>query len=395
MTRALDANGLSVNSLTDNIADLEADVKAHPDLGDAMQTGQGTRGGALLRVIAGRLTELDDLAQELYDAMTWGAAEGVQHDNLLALLGTQLIAAAASTVTLTLTGTLSTVIPLGARVRVPGGAYFALDAEATIGGGGTVDAEATCTETGPVEAAAATITEIVDAVAGWTGVTNAAAADPGRDVETVEESIVRLEQSRAGTGQGTPDAILTDILELVSVDACNVIDNDGGTTDSYGTLPHSIQVVIWPSTADQDDIVEVLWNHKTAGIRYSGIQSGTVTDAAGNTQTVYWAWATQISVYAVIQIDLRSGVLSAEAKTAIKAYVETWGNTMLPGADVEPDYLEAAILSEYGDTYKIARVSVYTAEGSAPTPPAGSGVLEIEPNEVARWSTTRITVEDM
>ena len=93
--------------------------------------------------------------------------------------------ALASTVTLTLTGTPAVVIPAGSRVRHAGNqSSWSLDADATIGGGGTVSAAVSCTATGPIEASAGSTWVLESVVSDWTAASNPVAATPGCLVET-------------------------------------------------------------------------------------------------------------------------------------------------------------------------------------------------------------------
>ena len=149
-------------------------------LGQDMQTGADTIQGIFARAGAAIMEVWDAEAMELVQGMNPSTMVRFQLDNLA--VGFQLTrkAATKSTGTVTLTGASGTVIPEGSEVRTAEGDIFVTDSEATVPASGTVDVAVTAEEFGVIQAAADTITVIIDNRPGWTGVTNAAAVTVGR-----------------------------------------------------------------------------------------------------------------------------------------------------------------------------------------------------------------------
>ena len=327
-----DANGMVILTLEEIRENMVDAIHASGDLGPTVSTGAHTLCGMVLDVFATGLGSAYELIEDVYQSGDVDAAEGVQQDNLEILRGATRDPEREGTVTLTLTGTPAAVIPAGKRAGVSGGgSQWALDAAATIGGGGTVDAAATCTEAGPITAAAGAITEIVDAVAGWTGVTNAADALPGVDVES--DTTFRARGATVSSGSTTEDAIYSRLVELDDVDNAVVISNRSTVTDALGTPAHTMWIVVWPNTADQAGIAAAIWGEAgaPAGIGFRGAVTATVTDANGYQQQIKWDWATEVAVH-------------------VKEYVSTDADYPVDGDDLIEDGIVA-----YGDTLQVGQ----------------------------------------
>lgn len=390
-TREITSAGLTVKTLDEIREDLRDEIHASSQFGESASVGSSSVIGQLIDIHAESISQLDELAQALYDAFDIDSAEGVPLDNLVSLLGIIRKAATYSTVTLTLSGTPSTVIPLGSRARVPDGTIFALDAEATIGGGGTVDAAATATETGPLEAAAGSITEIVDAVSGWDSVTNSADAIVGTNIETDSEFKIRREQSLAIGGNCTDYAIRAALEQLDGVQHATVISNRTSTTDSYGIPGKSLRSILWPTGLDEEEVAETIWKTSPAGIRIDGDEEYTITDDQGYNQTVRFSYAGELLLYLEATITTKIGY-PLGGDDLVKTAMLNFGNSLRPGDNVEPDHFEAHVLNDPSDSVTgIAAITVTAKIGSWP----GGGdtaPIEINLDQIARFDSARILV---
>ena len=138
-TREVTSAGITVKTLAESRRDMVDAVHASSEFGPEIPTGPETAEGQIIGVVATQLSELDELAQSLYDTRDPDGATGAPLDNIGAYSGAVRKAGTFSTVTGTLGGTPSTVIAAGKRGRIPDGPIFALDEEVTIGGGGTIE----------------------------------------------------------------------------------------------------------------------------------------------------------------------------------------------------------------------------------------------------------------
>jgi len=189
----------------------------------------------------------------------------------------------------------------GVTLRIANGARFVTTESATISGG-TATIPIRAEDTGPVEAEADAITEIVTAVSGWSGISasteiSSAEGNLGRDVETDEELRVRREQSLAIVGAGVDQAIRARLLQVPGVDAAVVLSNRTKVTDVNGIPANSFRAVIYPTPADNDPVWQAIWETMPSGILADGTTAGTAIDSQGNSQPVAFSVATEQEIH--------------------------------------------------------------------------------------------------
>lgn len=391
MTREITSAGLTIQTLAETRQEMVDAVHASSEFGPEVPTGPETPEGQIIDVVATQLSELDELAQALYDTRDPDGATGAPLDNIGAYSGAVRKDGTFSTITLTLGGTPTTVIAAGKRARVPDGPIFALDAEATIGGGGTVDAAATCTTEGPNEAAATACDEIVDAVFGWDTVTNAADAVLGTNDETNPEFRDRRERSFALGGNCTDPALRAKLEAVAGVTHATVISNRELTTDSDGIPGKSFRCVLWPTGLDGPTIAEVIYRSGPMGIRSDGDQEYTVTDDQSYSQVHRFSYAVEQEIYLHAEVTEKAGY-PATGDDLVKAALLAFGNTHRPGDDVEPDFFEGYVLYDTDDrVLGIAAITVTAKIGGAPAG-GDTAPIPISLTQIARFDTTRITV---
>lgn len=319
--------GLQTKSLSEIRADMRAEARSV--FGPQIQTGTDTVLGKLIDVFALFAAQNAELIQANYDSFRPAAAEGVNLDSLVSLRGIVREPARATQALLDFTGVNGTVIPAGSLYRVPDGPTFATLAEVTIAAG-VAEVLADCTVTGPIEAAAGTITAQVSVIAGVATVNNASDAVLGRDTETDTELRQRFGASAQATGAATDPAIRAALLALNIVDQAVVISNRTLLVDAFGIPAKSFRAIVWPDPgvfpADQE-IFEAIWEKQPAGIGSDGARSATVTDSQGFAQTVSYSIATALplTIEATLTTDpdLYPGDGDDQVSAAIQAYVST------------------------------------------------------------------------
>ena len=109
-----------------------------------------------------------------------------------------------------------------------------MTANATIGVGGTVDAEFQNVATGPIACPSGSLIKVYQAISGWDTITNAAAGTLGQDVETREDFEYRRRNSVAQNAKGTPESIYAAVFAVDNVLDVYVIDNPTGSTVNTG-----------------------------------------------------------------------------------------------------------------------------------------------------------------
>ncbi len=149
----------------------------------------------------------------------------------------------------TLTGTSGTVILAGTLIATSDNLHtFTLDADYTIGGGGTVTGYATSTETTPVIVADSASMNIQNPVAGWTNVVCADTSVVGTAEETDEELRIRQQASTQVTAQRETEAIIANVANVTGVTFATAYENAntdvGGGVDSKGIPVGAICCVV-------------------------------------------------------------------------------------------------------------------------------------------------------
>lgn len=386
----LDASGLSIPRLADIRDATRADIVASPDLGPSAQTGPDTVIGQLIDIIAQQLAEAYGTLQAAYDALRPDAAEGDALDQICAYAGVIRLAAQHSRVTITASGTPATVIPSGSIVRIPGGARWVTTAEGTIGGGGTVDIPARSEVTGPVEAAAGTITGIVTTISGWASVTNGDDAVLGREVETDAQLRVRRELSLQRASASTDQALRARLLEIPDVQAAVVLSNRTDAVDANSIPPHSFRPIVWPDLPNDPAIAEAIWEQTPMGIASNGLYALTVTDSQGISQTVRYSPASEQEVHVVVRVVVDEDTYPLDGDEQIEDAVLAYARGLSIGDDFRPFRVIGAIEEIPGILDLEVRAKIGSTPGASDTVTIPIAITQIATVDVANITVTQV-----
>lgn len=391
------------------------------------------------------------LANELLEVIvsSWDpdAATGALLRALCKLTGTTELPASFSAVELTLTGTPTTPVPVGAlsstkstgqqwshqetgtitaltawvgggsyatgdRRTNAGNAYICItpgvaasspgptttDADITDGsvhwkflgsGTGAVDVLARATTIGPVVAVAGDITLTDGSVGGWDGVINLLDATPGRDAMSDAQLRVLRQLELAQPGTSPADAIRAALLLVGQgtsnpVTGCTVFMNNGDVTDADGVPPHSIEALVHGG-ADQD-VFDALLANVAAGIRTFGTVTGTALDSEGTAQPEAFSRPTEIPIYIAVTLSKDPAVYPFDGDAQVQLAIATWGN----GRDDGTDVVSAAVLSRVFTVPGVLDVQLPLI-GTAPSPTLTT-TIPITKRQRAVFDTTRIAV---
>ena len=301
------------------------------DLNFAAETPQNQLAG----VLALLYTESEELAGHVAAGMNRGRAVGLQLDDYGSLFSLGRIAGERSTVTATLTGTAGTIIPAGSRAKTTGGAIFASDAAATIAGGGSVDVLFRSVDIGPIAAAANELSALVDVVAGWTGITNAAAATLGRNRETDAEYRRRYEGEVTVHARDALEAIRARILEQAGVTDCLVRDNPTAadvTEQGIAIAARSMLAVV--EGGANADIGAAIAAAKPLGVPMTGNITVQVPHAQGFNIAVSFRRVTAIPLSITVTTTVGAG-FPANGLALMRANLAAWfAGTWEPGLGI-------------------------------------------------------------
>lgn len=200
MAFGITSTGFSLKRVADIRDEIKATVRS--TFGNSANLDDRAPLGQLIGIFAEREALVWELFETLYNNLNPDGAEGVPLDNIVAFTGTVRKAATKSIGTVTLFGTVSTVIPASSIISVAGNpvAKFLTNADATIAAG--VNEIQTITFSAVPDAGSFTLNfdgEITDPI-DWN--------DVAADVETALENLVNI-SSVTVTGNFTSGFVIT------------------------------------------------------------------------------------------------------------------------------------------------------------------------------------------
>lgn len=293
------------------------------------------------KIFTGKLGEMWELAEAVNASQDPNEAGGQSLDALGALTGTRRDAASTSKVVATVNLDDGTDIEIGDAVASVVGdpnATFKNTEKMVNASGTTGDFQVAfeAEDTGPVVAAAGTLTNIDGGLSGWNTVTNAEDAALGAVIEVDGPYRLRRDQDLAGIGGGTLDGMRADIDALTGITSVRVHENFAGQTDGFGLPSKSFEVVIDGAGFDVQEVADIIWVNKPLGIEPFGSSTQEITDTQGDTHDIGYTVASQIAidVSAVFSGSPDSAEVNA-AYSAILAALEI-GDTVF-GVDLACD----------------------------------------------------------
>lgn len=380
--------GFKRKRLDQLLEELNAEVKSI--FGDNFNVSPESPDGQINGVISESNANLWELAEDSYNAFNPSAATGVSLSNLVRLNGITRLPATSSRAQLTLTGTAGTAIPEGSLVSTSDtGDQFATELDITLDGAGNGSVFASAVNTGPITALTGTITEIDTPITGWSSVNNTADAQLGSDEETDVELRARREQSVARDAQAIIDAIFAGVANIQGVTQTVVLENDTDVVDSNGLPPHSFQVIVVGGI--DEDIGDVIWLKKPAGILSFGSTTVQIIDSQGIPHDISFSRPTTVDIY--VEVDLTTfPEYPANGDELIKQAIVDYANgDLISGRgfslsdDVIYTRLYTPINSAQGHEIDALRI------GTSPSP-TGTSNIPIGPTETSQFLTVNITV---
>lgn len=254
---------------------------------------------------------------------------------------------------------------------------------------GTGDADpatlgiAEAVETGPIQALTGTLNQIVTPVPGWTRVENAEDATKGADAETDTAFRSRRIAALLGSGSATLEAIRGALLTLTGVTQAVVFENVTDVTDGDGRPPHSVAALVLGGV-DQD-ILDELFNKKSAGIETFGTTSGTVTDSQGNDHTLNFSRPASVNIWLELDLTVDANY-PADGDTQVQTRVLAFGDALDIGEDV---IVFPSLIASFADVPGITDVVVRIGTSASPT--LDDNII-IAPTAVADFDSARITI---
>jgi uncharacterized phage protein gp47/JayE len=277
-------------------------------------------------------------------------------------------------------GTAGTEIPSGALITTADRKYsFSIDALATVAGGGSVAATATCTTKGAVTVADDAPMLIATPSTGWTNATNDSTAVQGQAAETDEELRTRQQIATSTTGYRQVEAIYAGVLAVPGVTYCRVYQND--TMSDGADIPaKSIAVVVLGGV--DADVAAAIFLRTPVGIGYYGGTTISVDDSQGTAYDVKFQRPTPVPVTIEVQVTAVDSSWPGDSLgcAAIAAALAAYSKN--PGESIYQTQLYSAINTVPGQ-----RVTSLEINGSASVP------VDVAWDEIATFDPNDITVE--
>lgn len=379
----LTSQGFIRTRLDERLSQLQAAMQAI--FGLNINLDPDTIDGQTLGIFAESISNLDQLAEDVYHSFNPQSATGVALSRLVQLNHIRRIEGTYSTVTLRCVGSQGTMIPAGSLVKsTTTNATFKTLADATIDGTGQVDVAAQSSVKGAILAPSGTLTKIDTPLYGWQTVTNLADAVPGRDEETDEKLRLRRRASTSTPGQSILDSLYGALSNMPAVLQARVYENDQDTVQPVtGLTAHSIYCVV--EGGSDADIIKTIWLKKTAGTTTYGATSGTVTDSMGNPHTLKFSRPSDVNVYVIVNLHTRPG-WPTDGVQRIKDALTAWA---VANQSIGEEVIHSRLFDPINSVPGHSIDSLYI--GTAPAP-SGTANIAVPFDGLSRFDSARITV---
>ena len=378
----LTSQGFTRTRLDERLTALQEAMRAI--FGPTLNLDPDTMDGQALGIYAESISNLDQLAEDVYHSFNPQSATGVALSRLVQLNGIRRIEGTYSTVTLRCVGSQGTVIPAGSLVKSTAtNATFETTEEAVIPASGEIDVAARSAVKGAVLAPAGTLTKIDTPIFGWQTVTNLLDAAPGRNEETDEQLRLRRRASTSTPGQAIVDAMYGALTNIPEVRQAKVYENDQDVIDANGLPPHSIYCIV-EGGADAD-ILGTIWLKKTAGTTTHGTTAGQVTDSMGNPHTLKFSRPTDVDVWVTVNLHTRPGWPTDGAQRITNA-LTAWA---VANQSIGEEVIHSRLFDPVNTVPGHSIDSLYI--GTAANP-AGTANIAVPFDGLARFDSSRIVV---
>ena len=359
-------------------------------LGQDIDVSSETPTGQLVGGLSLLLAVVDESEISLSNAHSLLRSSGIQVDDQLSILNILRMDAQHSTAGVTITGEPGTTVPRGARASTTSGDVFETSSAIVILSSGSASVSMRAVEPGPIVADAGTLTRINDVISGWEGVTNAAAATLGRDVETDLAAKRRQRRHIGRNARGSLAAIEAAVREMEGVSDALVVDNPtNASVNERGETINARSIYVVAEGGSNAAVATAISQSKPAGTPMSGTQATNISvfNAQGQvvgTRAITFSRVFDVPVTATVNITL-DAEFPADGTAAILDAIIGYFDTLGISSFVDSDRLRAAIVATPGHTVTSLTVARKTGSGD---PETAAGVSLIEKLSLAEADVT-------
>jgi uncharacterized phage protein gp47/JayE len=206
----------------------------------------------------------------------------------------------------------------------------------------------------------------------------------GRDLETDADFRIRRIELLRVTGAGSMEAIRARVREVDDVIQAFIFENVTMLTDLNGLPPKSFEVVV--AGGDDQDIADVIWEAKPAGIETFGSTTMSVMDSMGFLHNISFSRPTDVPIWIDLTVVKNPVTFPADGEDQIKLALKSYGDALQIGDDVYALQFRCVPLSVAG----VLDVTVFKID--TVNPPVNTGNITVAFRDLARFDTSRITV---
>lgn len=270
--------------------------------GEDIDTSEQSVLGKYIRLDVYDLAECYELLEDIYYARFPETARGQSLDRLCTFAGTVRNPATAAKLKVKFSGKAGAVVPMA--FLVSGGGYtFHVDNDYTVESGGTCDAYINCTVLGTEgNLSAGTELSIVNPSPDLDSVEFVGIENYGKERESDLSLRIRFNESVAGSGSATVDAIRGAISRVALVNGVSIVENDTEETLD-GRPPHSFECYILAPASQDQLIAEAIFSKKPVGIKSIGNVEVQVYDKGKNSHTVRFSRTKQKNIYLKLRVS--------------------------------------------------------------------------------------------
>lgn len=291
-TNAIGANGLTIKSVEDIIAEILDGTQDFPGMrqiyGDDINVDPNSPDGQMVNIVAQSALDMEEYIQQVYNSFDPDKAIGVPLNARCAING--VIRNPGTFTQQTVTVTVDRALTLPGLDTDPANAFtvsdntgnqYALITAAVLSGAGSTDLLFQAVLLGPVSSLPNTITKIVTITLGVSTVNNIAGPDTlGLTEETDYALRIRRQKSVALPNKGYLEGLIAGLIDTADVTDARVYENNTNATDGNGIPGHSIWCIV--EGGENADIAQTIYVKRNAGCGMKGTVSVNVTQVDGS-----------------------------------------------------------------------------------------------------------------
>jgi len=243
-------------------------------------------------------------------------------------------------------------------------------------------------EIGKIEIPAKSVNIIRTPVDGWLSINNLNSGVTGRELETDLAFRARRAISLKTSGSGTMEALKSRVLNITGVSAVSIFENATNVIDGDSRPPHSLELLALGGS-DQD-IANMIWLAKPAGIETYGNISMNVIDSSGGTHIVKFSRSTKLYIFVDVTLTTLNTVYNTDSTAVIKQNIVNHINAIGLGNDVIYQAIFADIYSVDGITNAVVQVGGSLDELVPPVKTADN--ISIPATQVAVTDINKISI---